>query len=982
MSEEDSALRGETAQLIKELGLTDYQFDDDAFDSKNGKNKQTQNRTKASSKEKEKATNKPAKTKSTPEVKLKVNTIEKKVDKLLKTTKTTTVQKSTPPAVSSPVRSSGKKNVAEHKAIQPKQVPAKGSSTKAATGGVTKGAMPVWLSGKGRPVDVQLAENGQWYDALKLATETGRPPRVDPALLSSISDIVQDKFEAEVTRYLEQGSDKNDADSKWMREVIQSGTLSDRVAALAIQVQKSPVHHLRALDTLMDMCCKKEQRVAQLAIEATKDLLIHNLLPDRPLVPFLSRNLFAPDMNMNVALLCWYEGELIHRVARFVGALEAGTMVNADYFKKICLDVSADLLVSKPEQEARYLALIVNKLGDPSSPICQRSMELLKRVVHAHPAMTPVVVREVRNFVSRPHLAIRALFSSILFLSQIPLRNDSVVAAQLVECYVSLFEKAVQREESGSRLLYALLTGINRAFPFLKEKGPILQHLDALFRIVHSAAFTTSTQALMLISYIALVDENAPKKSKGGEKSDDSEHSLITRFYRALYDKLLNSELPTRARNTLFLNLLFRSMKRDPSPERIMAFVKRLMICVTQCSSNIAAGFIFLIAEVCRHRPEVLQMVTAIEVLPGKPITENDAIHAFGNFNVEKREPQYAVPLGTAPGLWEVSLMRQHFHPSVKAFTNSWLSPPNHSIKFDGDPITEFSISAFLNRFSYKNPKTRNMDKVHRPLPKAEDPVNSEMFVGAPEDSISPDKAFFHKYFGARIRLLGEGKLKDKSHRKKEDSDDEGGPDVDGNADEFELATADDEAEIDKYADTLAEQMIKSFEGNKYNQADIDDEFNFSSDSDSSAESGSAAVDDDDNDADLFKEEVLDSAGSVSDDASDFEGEILDSDDMDGEDTFEENMSDIVDDVVHAKGAANKRKKSEMDVFASADDYEEDMEEIMKIVSSKPEDKGGESDKNRKCKKQKTEKDSVVAAVDKRYTNEKSTGKHKNNKTK
>ncbi|CAM9148871.1 unnamed protein product, partial [Ectocarpus fasciculatus] len=663
---------------------------------------------------------------------------------------------------------------------------------------------------------------GHWYDTLSALPQGAPSTRVDATMLARIGDQVQDKFEEEVTRYQEKRTTANDADSKWLRDVIQSGTLSDRVAALAMQVQKSPVHHLRALDTMIDMCCKKEQRVAQLAIEATKDLLQHNLLPDRPLVPFLSRSFYGPEMNLNRAVLCWFEGELIHRVARFVGALEAGTMVHADYFKKICLDVSVDMLVAKPEQEARHLALIVNKLGDPSSPICTKAMESLKRVVHAHPAMSPVVIREIRNFISRPHLAVRALFSSILFLSQIPIKGDSIVAAQLVECYVSLFEKAVQREESGSRLLYALLTGINRAFPFLRDREPILRHLDALFRIVHSAAFTTSTQALMLISHIAL-----------------SEQLLINRFYRALYDKLLSNELSTRARNTLFLNLLFRSMKRDPSAERITAFVKRLMICVTQCSSNIAAGFIFLIAEVFRHRPEVLKMITEVEKISEKPLSGAEEIHAFGNFNVEKREPMYAVPTDCTPVLWEAALLRQHFHPSVKAFANSWLSPPNHTVKFDGDPITEFSISAFLNRFSYKNPKTRNMEKVHRPLPKAEDPVNSEMFVGADADSVSPDKAFFHKYFGARIRLLGEGKIKDRSRHKADDDEDE---DEEGSGDEGEKAAKapkvqkDDEAEIDEYADELAEELMRSAAGNQFNKADIDDDLDFSSDGDDNSD--------------------------------------------------------------------------------------------------------------------------------------------------
>ena len=46
-----------------------------------------------------------------------------------------------------------------------------------------------------------------------------------------------------------------------------------------------------------------------------------------------------------------------------------------------------------------------------------------------------------------------------------------------------------------------------------------------------------------------------------------------------------------------------------------MAFVKRLMICATQSSSQITAGIIFLLAEVCRGRPELLKMITDLESL-------------------------------------------------------------------------------------------------------------------------------------------------------------------------------------------------------------------------------------------------------------------------------------------------------------------------------------------------------------------------------
>ena len=364
-------------------------------------------------------------------------------------------------------------------------------------------------------------------------------------------------------------------------------------------------------------------------------------------------------------------------------------------------------------------------------------------------------------------------------------------------------------------------------------------------------------------------------------------------------------------------------MKRDPSTERLAAFVKRLMICATQCAANITAGLIFLLAEVCRQRPEILQMLKVLEKEEGKSVDTTNDIHMVGNFNMEKREPLFAVSGDGLSNLWEIVLLRQHFHPSVKAFSESWLKPPDHKIVFDGDPIADLSMSAFLNRFSYKNPKTRNIEKVHRPLPKAEDPVNSELFIGEDAESISPDKAFFHKYFGSRMRLLGEGKLKDRSRRKvdEEHSEEESGDDMD---EDGTMQNAGDEEEIDKYADTLAEQLMKSAAGNEFNRPDIDDDLDFSEDDDSS---GSESMHDCDSGSENngayndLSEDSMDGLSDSEDDEMPSEFFVEDEEDFDAENATRK----------------TKKRKKDNDVFASAEDFENDMEDIIQFVQSREE---------------------------------------------
>jgi ribosome biogenesis protein MAK21 len=52
-----------------------------------------------------------------------------------------------------------------------------------------------------------------------------------------------------------------------------------------------------------------------------------------------------------------------------------------------------------------------------------------------------------------------------------------------------------------SRLLSAVLTGMNRAFPFAKltDSTVLSKHIDALYRLTHVGGFGTSLQSLILL---------------------------------------------------------------------------------------------------------------------------------------------------------------------------------------------------------------------------------------------------------------------------------------------------------------------------------------------------------------------------------------------------------------------------------------------------------------------------------------------------
>jgi ribosome biogenesis protein MAK21 len=80
-------------------------------------------------------------------------------------------------------------------------------------------------------------------------------------------------------------------------------------------------------------------------------------------------------------MLYWYEENLLKRIIKIIEAIEEGLKSNILFFKKNCMTIASDLLINKPEQEARLLSMLVNKLGDPSKDVCSKCTDLLRKLL-------------------------------------------------------------------------------------------------------------------------------------------------------------------------------------------------------------------------------------------------------------------------------------------------------------------------------------------------------------------------------------------------------------------------------------------------------------------------------------------------------------------------------------------------------------------------------------------------------------------------
>ena len=148
----------------------------------------------------------------------------------------------------------------------------------------------------------------------------------------------------------------------------------------------------------------------------------------------------------------------------------------------------------------------------------------------------------------------------VLYILNINLFYYSL-AAKLITIYFSFFKMVIKKGEVNTKLMKALLTGVNRAFPYASIAPEDLDaQLETMHKLVHIVSFNTSIQALTLLFQVM-----------------DSRDAVTDRFYMALYKKTLDPALSTSSKQVMFLNLMYKALKIDPSVVRVKAFIKRLL---------------------------------------------------------------------------------------------------------------------------------------------------------------------------------------------------------------------------------------------------------------------------------------------------------------------------------------------------------------------------------------------------------------------
>lgn len=599
---------------------------------------------------------------------------------------------------------------------------------------------------------------------------------------------------------------------KFLATIMSSGTLTDKVSALTLAIQESPVHNIRAFDALMNLASKKSRAQAIGAIGALVDLLgPGTLLPsDRRLRVFqsqpgllgaLQRNAvksWAPNQPLpgkvtGAHLIAWiYEDWLKETYFKIIQLLEVWCSDEIEFSRIKAVDFVYGLLKEKPEQESNLLTLLVNKLGDSDRKIASRASYLLLQLQISHPGMKPIIIRAVeQDILLHPSQDTRSRYYAVITLNQTILSSkETSVPESLVRIYFDLFATLLKagslgisaqmdsgdskdaKQKAGKpdgkskgnlaghkpgkpenakpsepeiaaadKLVSAMLTGVNRAAPFVGANNAIMEnHLDTLFKIAHSTNFNTGIQALLLIQYLS------------------SARNLATdRFYRTLYESLLDPRLVTSSKQALYLNLLLRALKSDVDVRRVKAFAKRMLQVTGLHQPPFICGLLYVIRLLQQTFPDLSMLVDE----PETSVFDDEGSREQPRYDGRKRDPEYSNAQRSC--LWELMPLQAHFHPSVGVFAAVLLDKRRQVQKPD---LEGHSIIRFLDKFVFTNPKTSDSARgvsIMQPLRATKDlgdiwlgsrgasataaPVNSAAFWSKRAEDVAAEDVFFHEYF-------------------------------------------------------------------------------------------------------------------------------------------------------------------------------------------------------------------------------------------
>ncbi|XP_043284070.1 CCAAT/enhancer-binding protein zeta [Venturia canescens] len=659
--------------------------------------------------------------------------------------------------------------------------------------------------------------NNKWYKEFPKESSPCKHGKTELEVME-LKSSGKKHLDAETAAYQLKESKSKDSELAWLKTALTKGTSSDKIAASIVLIQNNPKYNLSRLVSLVSQVKASKHSQSLMLITSLRDLFINDLLhPEYKLLKFEDQKLDELDFtklddnatkltretHRKKLLAHWYfEDQLHHEYERFITSLSTVASDTVDANREKAVAVMTDLLIANSEQEHKLLEFVINKIGDPRSRVASKAVLSISNLLFEHPNMKIVVLREIEKLLFRKNVAQRAQYYAICLLTQFVLeRGDIDVSNSLIDVYFAFFKACLKRGEPDSRMMAAILTGVNRAYPFANlESSKLLEHIDSVYKVVHIGSFNVSLNALNLLHQVV-----------GKEPEQEN------RFYTAFYRKLLEPQIGVANKRAVFLNLLYRVLRSDKSVTRLYAFMKRIFQVVLYFPASMACATLYVVSQVLQSRKDLQSIMqrgykaikqeeavenkeesrvkTSEENLESEddeeekknveehsillsnvtiePTTTNRETDVQGVVKLEDDQAVFYDPFCLNPlrsgamrtPLAELEALSTHFHPSVALFASTLAQ--GRPIHYSGDPLEDLNLIRFLDRYVFKNPKKLDDKKVtnsRTPLAQRAKyvprgvrsvAVDSEAYVNVHEDRIPVDELFLYRYLQRKNESRG-----------------------------------------------------------------------------------------------------------------------------------------------------------------------------------------------------------------------------------
>ncbi|PKI83311.1 RNA-binding ribosome biosynthesis protein mak21 [Malassezia vespertilionis] len=455
-----------------------------------------------------------------------------------------------------------------------------------------------------------------------------------------------------------------------------ASTLSDRISAVTLLLQSSPLHNLKALETLMAMAGKPNREEANRATRSLADWLAVGgglganklcYFRDQPDLPRAAAALGDPSESLHICTCLWAFEDLMKKTYfAFVQILERQSHDTLLFMRRQAVTQIFTLLRDKPEQEHNLLRLLTNKLGDPDRSVASKASTFLMELLQVHPAMKPIVLHEVSETVLKSqHVKPRgnasqaegevakgnqhATYYGVLTLNQtLFTKQDADLANHVFSVYFQLLDVCLaqgeEEEKRDAKVADAKpapekkrwrnqnssqQTGrdkVSKAATDVDAKllAAIIAGIRRVFPFttMSTASLDKHLEALFRITHthsfniavqaLQLIFQVAIGTSSDSEGPTFSSQ-ITDRYFRTLYESLFDSRLSTTNKLPMYLNLVYKSLKVDVDLERVKAFVKRLCQVLDMQEPPFIVGALVLLGELFSVVPSLRSMITEPE---------------------------------------------------------------------------------------------------------------------------------------------------------------------------------------------------------------------------------------------------------------------------------------------------------------------------------------------------------------------------------